>query len=94
MPYVVFVAPGNLEKLRKFKTQQNTGEQMTDDQLKDIIEKSRDMESTYGQYFDMFIQMVDIDKAYRELLSAINVLEREPQWVPAAWLSNTNNMDM
>lgn len=95
MPYVVFVAPANLEKLKKFKmTQPNSGEQMNDEQLKDIIEKSRDMETTYGHYFDMFIQMVDIDKSYRELLSAINVLEREPQWVPAAWLSNTNNMDM
>ena len=97
MPYVVFVAPANLEKLKKFKmTQQNSGttEQMNDEQLKDIIEKSRDMETTYGHYFDMFIQMVDIDKAYRELLSAINVLEREPQWVPGAWLTNTNHMDM
>ena len=92
MPYVVFVAPGSLDKLRKFKmTQQN--EQLNDDQLKDIIEKSRHIESMYGHFFDMFIQMTDIDKAYRELLSAINVLEREPQWVPAAWLSNTN-MDM
>jgi len=92
MPYVVFVAPGNLDKLKKFKmTQQN--EQLSDDQLKDIIEKARHIESMYGHFFDMFIQMTDIDKAYRELLSAINVLEREPQWVPAAWLSSTN-MDM
>ena len=72
-------------------TQQN--EQLSDDQLKDIIEKARHIESMYGHFFDMFIQMTDIDKAYRELLSAINVLEREPQWVPAAWLSSTN-MDM
>jgi len=92
MPYVVFVAPPNLEKLRNLKlTQQN--EAMTDDQLKDIIEKAREMEAMYGHYFDMFIQMVNIERSYRELLSAINVLEREPQWVPAAWLSNTN-MDM
>ena len=92
MPYVVFVEPGNYDKLKKFKlTQQN--EQLSDDQLKDIIDKARTIENMYGHFFDMFIQMTDIDKAYRELLSAINVLEREPQWVPAAWLSNTN-MDM
>jgi MAGUK p55 subfamily protein 5 len=93
MPYVVFVAPPSLDKLRKWKlTQQN--DPMNDDQLKDIIEKAREMENMYGQFFDMFITMSDVERAYQQLLSAINVLEREPQWVPAAWLSNTNNMDM
>ena len=89
MPYVVFVAPPNLEKLRNLNlTQQN--EPMNDDQLKDIIEKAREMETMHGHFFDMIISMVNIDRSYRELLNAINVLEREPQWVPASWLSNTN----
>ena len=89
MPYVVFVAPPSLDKLRKWKLQQQN-DPMNDDQLKDIIEKAREMENTYGQFFDMFITMSDVERAYQQLLSAINVLEREPQWVPAAWLSNTN----
>jgi hypothetical protein len=28
----------------------------------------------------------DPDRAYHQLLDEINLLEREPQWVPAAWL--------
>ena len=28
----------------------------------------------------------DPDRAYQQLLDEINLLEREPQWVPAAWL--------
>ena len=67
-------------------------EPVNDDQLKDIIERARDMESTYGHYFDMFITYSDPERAYQQLLSAINALEREPQWVPVAWL--LNNIDM
>jgi len=89
MPYVVFVAPPNLEKLRNLNLRQGN-EDMNDEQLKDIIEKARDMETMYGHFFDMIINMVNIDRSYRELLNAINMLEREPQWVPASWLSNTN----
>ena len=91
MPYVVFVAPPSLDKLRKWKMSQQEGnDPMNDEQLKDIIEKAREMENMYGQFFDMFITMSDVERAYQQLLQAINVLEREPQWVPAAWLSNTN----
>merc|ERR1712061_29857 len=90
MPYVVFVAPPSLDKLRKWKMSQDGNDSMNDEQLKDIIEKAREMENMYGQFFDMFITMSDVEGAYQQLLQAINVLEREPQWVPAAWLSNTN----
>lgn len=90
MPYVVFVAPPSLDKLKKWKMEHN--EPVNDDQLKDIIERARDMESTYGHYFDMFITYSDPERAYQQLLSAINALEREPQWVPVAWL--LNNIDM
>ena len=90
MPYVVFVAPPSLDKLRKWKMSQDGNDSMNDEQLKDIIEKAREMENMYGQFFDMFITMSDVERAYQQLLQAINVLEREPQWVPAAWLSNTN----
>jgi len=29
----------------------------------------------------------DPERAYQQLMAGINGLEREPQWVPAAWLS-------
>ncbi|KAF8795813.1 MAGUK p55 subfamily member 5 like protein [Argiope bruennichi] len=88
-PYVVFVAPPSLEKLRQNRLK--AGDNPKDEELKDIIEKAREMEDNYGHYFDMVIINSDIDKAFNELLKEINTLEREPQWVPKIWLGNYTN---
>lgn len=84
MPYVVFVAPPSLQQLKRWKT--DNLEQVDDDELEEIIERAREMEEKYGHYFDMIIIYSDPDRAYQQLLEEINLLEREPQWVPAAWL--------
>ena len=86
MPYVVFVAPPSLQQLKRWKT--DNLEQVDDDELEEIIERAREMEERYGHYFDMIIIYSDPDRAYQQLLDEINLLEREPQWVPAAWLHN------
>ncbi|XP_048507546.1 uncharacterized protein LOC105685455 isoform X2 [Athalia rosae] len=83
-PYVVFVAPPSLEKLRQKRIKNN--ENFKEEELKDIIEKAREMEDKYGHLFDMIIINNDTDRAYNQLLTEINSLEREPQWVPASWL--------
>uniref|UniRef100_A0A1B6FIQ7 MAGUK p55 subfamily member 5 n=1 Tax=Cuerna arida TaxID=1464854 RepID=A0A1B6FIQ7_9HEMI len=85
-PYVVFVAPPSLEKLRQKKIR--NGEAFKEEDLKDIIEKAREMEDKYGHLFDMIIINNDTERAYHQLLNEINSLEREPQWVPAAWLKS------
>lgn len=85
MPYVVFVAPPSLEKLKRWKI--DHAEPINDEELKGIIECAREMEENYGHYFDMVIIYSDPERAYQQLLAAINALEREPQWVPAAWLT-------
>jgi len=84
MPYVVFVAPPSLQQLKRWKM--DNLEQVDDDELENIIERAREMEEHYGHYFDMVIIYSDPDRAYQQLLDEINLLEREPQWVPAAWL--------
>jgi MAGUK p55 subfamily protein 5 len=86
-PYVVFVAPPSLEKLKQKKIR--CGEAFKEDELKDIIEKAREMEDKYGHFFDMIIINNDTDRAYHQLVNEINSLEREPQWVPASWVRNT-----
>ncbi|KAK7601156.1 hypothetical protein V9T40_008597 [Parthenolecanium corni] len=83
MPYVVFVAPPSLEKLRQKKIK--SGETYKEEELKDIIEKAREIEDRYGHYFDMIIINNDTERAYLELLHEINKVEREPQWIPASW---------
>lgn len=91
MPYVVFVAPPSLEKLKRWKIDHS--EPINDDELRDIIERAREMEETYGHYFDMIIIYSDPERAHQQLLSSINSLEREPQWVPGAWLANNAKAD-
>jgi len=88
-PFVVFVAPPSLEKMRQNRAKLNVN--VKDEELKEIIEKAREMEDNYGHYFDMVVINADLDRAYNQLLQEINILEREPQWVPAAWLRNEIN---
>ncbi|XP_026479754.1 MAGUK p55 subfamily member 5-like [Ctenocephalides felis] len=83
-PYTVLVAPPSLEKLRQKRLR--TGEPYKEEELKDIIATAREMEARWGHLFDMIIINNDTERAYQQLLAEINSLEREPQWVPAAWL--------
>ncbi|GFR19248.1 MAGUK p55 subfamily member 5-A [Trichonephila clavata] len=86
MPYVVFIAPPSLEKLRLNCLKLDMP--VKDDELKDIIEKAREMEEFYGHYFDLVLINVDLEKTFSELLHEISVIEREPQWVPATWIKD------
>lgn len=83
-PYVVFIAAPNIDKLRTNRLKQ--GVKFTENELKEIIEHSRELEEVYGHYFDYIIVNFDLDKAFNELLQEINRLEVEPQWVPAHWV--------
>ena len=40
-----------------------------------------------GHYFDSVIPFDDVDYVYQQLMYEINLLEREPQWVPAKWVA-------
>ena len=46
------------------------------------------MEDRYGHYFDYILVNSDMDRAYEELLSEIDRLEVEPQWVPVHWMTS------
>ncbi|XP_036362938.1 MAGUK p55 subfamily member 5-like isoform X1 [Octopus sinensis] len=83
-PYVVFIRPPNLETLRLNLQQQQ--QELTENQLKEIIERAREMEEVYGHYFDHIIVNSNQSRTYDELLMEINRLEVEPQWVPISWL--------
>lgn len=59
---------------------------MQDEQLRSIIDHSREIEDQYGHLFDFILVNSDLDQAYTELLMEINRIDVEPQWVPAAWI--------
>ncbi|XP_077862095.1 protein PALS1-like [Saccoglossus kowalevskii] len=84
-PYIIFVRPPSLDRLRRMKAQ--TGENLKDEELRDMIEKGREMEDTHGHYFDYVLINSDLDRAYNELVSEINRIQVEPTWVPVTWLS-------
>ena len=44
-----------------------------------------------GHYFDSVIPFDDVDYVYQQLMYEINLLEREPQWVPAKWVAPSVN---
>lgn len=57
-----------------------------EDEYRDSINIATDMEEHYGHYFDSVIPFDNVDYVYEQLLYEINLLEREPQWVPAKWV--------
>ncbi|XP_005991524.1 protein PALS1 isoform X2 [Latimeria chalumnae] len=83
-PYIVFIAPPSQERLRALLAKE--GKNPKPEELREIIEKAREMEQNYGHYFDTAIVNSDLEKAYQELLRLINKLDTEPQWVPSSWL--------
>ncbi|XP_070576726.1 protein PALS1-like isoform X1 [Ptychodera flava] len=84
-PYVIFVRPPSLDRLRLMKAQ--TGENLKDEELREMIEKGREMEDTHGHYFDYVLINSDQERAYNELINEINRIQVEPTWVPLSWLS-------
>uniref|UniRef100_A0A2C9JVM2 MAGUK p55 subfamily member 5 n=1 Tax=Biomphalaria glabrata TaxID=6526 RepID=A0A2C9JVM2_BIOGL len=96
-PYVIFVCPPNLDKLRQLQDQLSKAlpfdevefrgrTSLSDDQLKEIIDRAREMEDLYGHLFDYVLVNSDLDRAFVELLDEINRIEVESQWVPTSWL--------
>ncbi|XP_036406430.1 MAGUK p55 subfamily member 5-A-like [Megalops cyprinoides] len=83
-PYIVFLAPPSQERLRTLLAKE--GKKPKLDELREIIEKAREMEQNCGHLFDAVIINTDQEKAFQELLHLINKLDTEPQWVPASWL--------
>ncbi|XP_075386793.1 protein PALS1 isoform X1 [Tenrec ecaudatus] len=83
-PYIIFIAPPSQERLRALLAKE--GKNLKPEELREIIEKTREMEQNNGHCFDTAIVNSDLDKAYQELLRLINKLDTEPQWVPSTWL--------
>ncbi|XP_019624648.1 PREDICTED: MAGUK p55 subfamily member 5-like isoform X6 [Branchiostoma belcheri] len=88
-PFIVFVAPPGLEKLRQLRNKM--GDHPKDEELRETIEKAREIELNFGHYFDYVIVNGDLDRAYNELLREIGRLETEAMWVPAAWVSSASS---
>ncbi|XP_040920174.1 MAGUK p55 subfamily member 5b isoform X1 [Toxotes jaculatrix] len=83
-PYVIFIAPPSQERLRTLLA--TAGKTPKPEELKEVIEKAREMEHNFGHFFDATIVNMDPDQAFHELRRLIDKLDTEPQWVPTSWL--------
>ncbi|XP_076011263.1 MAGUK p55 subfamily member 5b [Genypterus blacodes] len=83
-PYIIFIAPPSQERLRTLLAAE--GKSTKPEELKDVIEKAREMEQNFGHLFDVTVVNMDPDTAFHELYRLIDKLDTEPQWVPTSWL--------
>ncbi|XP_030260631.1 MAGUK p55 subfamily member 5b isoform X3 [Sparus aurata] len=83
-PYVIFIAPPSQERLRTLLATE--GKTPKPEDLKEVIEKAREMEHNFGHFFDATIVNMEPDQAFHELRRLIDKLDTEPQWVPTSWL--------
>ncbi|KAM6992212.1 MAGUK p55 subfamily member 5b isoform 2-T2 [Tautogolabrus adspersus] len=83
-PFVIFIAPPSQERLRTLLA--TGGKTPKPEDLKEVIEKAREMEHNFGHFFDATIVNMDPDQAFHELRRLIDKLDTEPQWVPTSWL--------
>ena len=61
---------------------------LQDGELQEMVDKAREMEETFGHYFDCTIVNTDLERAFDQLLQVIDKLETEAQWVPASWVND------
>lgn len=58
---------------------------MQEEELQEMISASRQLEDTYGQFFDLTVVNKDIEEAYASIIDVFERLEQEEHWVPLDW---------
>jgi len=86
LPYFIFVAPPNIEKMRQMRLRMN--QKVDEEELKTIKEDAQEIEELFGHYFDHVIINDDYEKSYKALVRKVEELNKEPQWVPIEWLNH------
>uniref|UniRef100_A0AAY4DFX0 Membrane protein, palmitoylated 3b (MAGUK p55 subfamily member 3) n=1 Tax=Denticeps clupeoides TaxID=299321 RepID=A0AAY4DFX0_9TELE len=89
-PYVVFVKPRIVGTLRRRTTAVSPGEgtngHIHDEDLQEMRQSAEQMDQQYGHWVDRVLLKEDPTSASNELRNVLEVLEREPQWVPVCWV--------
>ncbi|XP_067285668.1 MAGUK p55 subfamily member 7 isoform X2 [Pseudorasbora parva] len=93
-PYVVFVKPPSIERLRETrrsakvisgKDDKNSSKTFSEEDFQEMITASQMMENQYGHLFEKVIVNDDLTVAFNELKQALRKVETESQWVPISW---------
>ncbi|XP_051727060.1 MAGUK p55 subfamily member 7 [Ctenopharyngodon idella] len=93
-PYIVFVKPPSIERLRlsrrKAKVLASQNEQtatkfFTEEDFQDMITTAQAMEYKYGHLFEKVIINDDLAMAFTELRDELTKIETETHWIPNTW---------
>uniref|UniRef100_A0A3B4ABB8 Membrane protein, palmitoylated 7b (MAGUK p55 subfamily member 7) n=1 Tax=Periophthalmus magnuspinnatus TaxID=409849 RepID=A0A3B4ABB8_9GOBI len=93
-PFVVFVKPPSLERLRetrkhaKFisgKDEKANGRTFTEEDFQEMVRTAQLMEAQYGHLFEKVIVNDDLCAAFSELQLALQRIETDENWVPVSW---------
>ncbi|XP_072307295.1 MAGUK p55 subfamily member 7 isoform X2 [Eucyclogobius newberryi] len=93
-PFVVFIKPPSLERLRetrkhaKFisgKDDKANGRTFTEEDFLEMVRTAQLMETQYGHLFEKVIVNDDLSAAFSELRLALNRIEADEHWVPVSW---------
>uniref|UniRef100_A0A4W6G7X8 MAGUK p55 scaffold protein 7a n=1 Tax=Lates calcarifer TaxID=8187 RepID=A0A4W6G7X8_LATCA len=93
-PFVVFVKPPTVERLRETrknakiisgKDDKGSAKSFTEDDFQEMVKTAQSMETQYGHLFEKVIVNDDLSAAFSELRLALKKVETETHWVPVSW---------
>ncbi|KAM9712567.1 MAGUK p55 subfamily member 7 isoform 2-T2 [Menidia menidia] len=93
-PFVVFVKPPTIERLRETrknaqiisdKDDKGSSRLFMEEDFQEMIRTAQMIESQYGYLFEKIIVNDDLSSAFSELQLALKKVETETQWVPVSW---------
>ncbi|XP_014884559.1 MAGUK p55 subfamily member 7 [Poecilia latipinna] len=93
-PFVVFVKPPKMERLRETrknakiissKDDKGSARPFTEEDFQEMLNTAEIMESQYGHLFEKVIVNDDLTTAFSELQSALKRVETGTHWVPVSW---------
>lgn len=93
-PYVVFVRPPCIERLRETrknakvisgKDDKTSSKAFSEEDFLEMISASQMMENQYGHLFEKVVVNDDLTVAFSELKRALRKVETEAHWVPISW---------
>ncbi|KAM8731768.1 MAGUK p55 subfamily member 7 isoform 2-T2 [Acanthopagrus schlegelii] len=93
-PFVVFVKPPTIERLRETrqnakiisgKDDKGSAKPFTEEDFQEMVTTGQMMETQYGHLFEKVIVNDDLSAAFSELRSVLKKVETETHWVPVSW---------
>ncbi|KAF7243687.1 MAGUK p55 subfamily member 4 [Varanus komodoensis] len=91
-PYIIFVKPSSMSCMKQSRknariiTDYYVNMKFKEEDLQEMEESAKKMETQFGQFFDHVIVNDDLQEACMQLLTAVRRAQDEPQWVPATWI--------